>query len=74
MQTIMSSIMGKVCSLHDKMEHLLAVIHLLQKEPECSLICLTETWLNEFTVDCVVCLDGFKLIWVEMSMDEEEEG
>lgn len=67
---IPSVIMGNVRSLTNKMEELSALTRLQQRYRECSLVCVTETWLNELTLDLHVTLDGFTLMRADRGAKE----
>lgn len=59
---LLSVIMGNVRSLTNKMEELTALTRLQMEYWECSIMCFTDTWLNEPTSDSLVTLEGFQLI------------
>ncbi|KAF7644468.1 hypothetical protein LDENG_00221520 [Lucifuga dentata] len=65
-----SVIMGNVRSLANKMEELTALSRLQWEYQRCSMICYTETWLNELTPDSLVTLDGFHLVRANRSARE----
>ena len=54
--------MGNVRSLRNKCDELSALSKFAFEYRESSLICLTETWLNDRDTDRSVNLDGFTLI------------
>lgn len=54
--------MGNVRSLGNKLDELLALTGLHREFQECSIMCFTETWLNESISDSLVALDGFHLL------------
>ena len=59
--------MGNVRSLPNKMEELTALTRLQREYRECSIMCFTETWLNELTPDSHVTLDCFQLVRADRS-------
>ena len=67
---IPSVIMGNVRSLPNKMEELSALTRLQRRYRESSLVFLTETWLNDLTLDLHVTLDGFKLVRADRGAKE----
>lgn len=67
---IPSVIMENVRSLTNKMEELSALTRLQRRYRECSLVCVTETWLNELTLDSHVTLDGFTLMRADRGAKE----
>lgn len=64
-----SVIMGNLRSLPNKMEELTALTR-LQWVHEGSLMMITESWLNELTLDTQVTLDGFHLVRADRSVTE----
>ncbi|KAK2850760.1 hypothetical protein Q5P01_007036 [Channa striata] len=65
-----SVIMGNVRSLSNKMDQLAALIRLQRVYRESSLLCFTETWLNQDTPDSVVSVNGFTLVRADRSAAE----
>lgn len=61
--------MGNVRSLPGKMEELTALTRLQREYRECSLMCFTETWLNELSPDSHVSLDGFHIVRADRNAD-----
>ena len=57
-----SVVMGNVRSLPNKTDKLSALITGQREYRECSVLCLTETWLNGKIPDCSVELAGFTLV------------
>lgn len=54
--------MANVRTFLNKMDELIALTWLQRVYRKCSLMFLTETWLNELSLDSVVHLDGFHLV------------
>lgn len=54
--------MGNGKSLPSKVDELTALTRLQRVYRQCSLMMLTETWLNELSLDSHVTLDGFQLV------------
>ena len=65
-----SVIMGNVRSLLNKMDELAALTRLQRVYRECSIMCFTESWLNEHTTDTLVALDGFHLVRADRKVKE----
>lgn len=65
-----SIIMGNVRSLGNKLDELSALTRLHREFRECSIMCFTETWLNESIPDSLVALDGFHLLRADRNTTE----
>ncbi|XP_073668918.1 uncharacterized protein [Paramisgurnus dabryanus] len=57
-----SCVMGNVNSLANKMDEMAALVKNVKLYRECSLICLTETWLTSNIPDASVELTGFSIV------------
>lgn len=53
-----SIVMGSVRSLANELDELTALVNGQREYRECSLLCLTETWLNANIPDCSVEIAG----------------
>lgn len=62
--------MGNVRSLPNKMEELTALTRLQREYRQCSIMCFTESWLNELTPDSHVSLDGFQIVRADRKAKE----
>lgn len=60
-----SCVMGNVNSLPNKMDELASLVRTEKLYRECSVMALTETWLNEHTPDAIIELPGFTLVWAD---------
>lgn len=54
--------MGNVRSLANKLDEITTLANSQREYRECSLLCFTETWLNEDIPDCAVEIPGFTLV------------
>ena len=52
-------------SLPNKLDKLTALTQHQRDYRECSIMVLTETWLNALTLDTDANLDGFQMWWVD---------
>ena len=64
--------MGNVISLPNKMDELTVLTRMQREYWECSLMCFTESWLNELSPDSHVTLVSFQL--VRADRDPKESG
>ncbi|KAM9821544.1 uncharacterized protein ACBT44_007089 [Syngnathus typhle] len=67
-----SVILGNVRSLQSKMEELTALNQMQREYRECSLMCFTETWLNDLSPDSHFSLDGFQVVWADKRATESD--
>ena len=61
-------VMGNVRSLGNKMDELPALIKTQREYHECSVLCLTETWLHSHIPDHSVTVPGFSTVRVDRDM------
>lgn len=57
-----SIIMGKICSLNNKFEELEALVKRQKVYREASLLCFSETWLQDSVPDYITSISGFRTI------------
>lgn len=65
-----SVVMGNVRSLENKVDELTALARYDGEIRECSLMCLTKTWLHERILNAAVDITGFTCAWADRTRAE----